>query len=243
MSLHPGKPLRSISPAPPSAGCEINWCGERWRLRCERVLLLPDRATALIADPHFGKAAAFRAGGVPVPDGSTRADLDRLTRVLIEERVQTLIVLGDFFHAHAGVTADLCTELIAWRNQHEALRLIIVRGNHDQEAGDPPVALRAEMQNEPFALLPFALVHHPSDPCNIARPIEIAGHVHPCVRLRDGNGRGMRSPCFVFGRHRAILPAFGGFTGGHPYRPASGERIFAIGPDRVLEVTILLQPR
>ena len=40
----------------------------------ERLVLLPEMAayweragTLLVADPHFGKAAAFRAAGIPEP--------------------------------------------------------------------------------------------------------------------------------------------------------------------------------
>jgi uncharacterized protein len=53
--------------------------------------------------------------------------------------------------------------------------------------------------------------------------------VHPGVLLssRAGGDRA-RLPCFVLGRRRAILPAFGGFTGLALVTPAPGERIVAI---------------
>ena len=54
----------------------------------EALLLLPERAayiertrTLLIADAHFGKAAAFRAAGVLVPRGTTGGTLGRLDAV------------------------------------------------------------------------------------------------------------------------------------------------------------------
>ena len=44
-------------------------------LLAERALYWPRAATLFVADVHLGKAAAFRAGGVPLPRGATAADL------------------------------------------------------------------------------------------------------------------------------------------------------------------------
>jgi hypothetical protein len=43
-----------------------------------------------------------------------------------------------------------------------------------------------------------------------------------------------RLPCFVLVARRAILPAFGRFTGLVPVRPAAGERIVAIARGRAV---------
>ena len=40
-------------------------------------------------------------------------------------------------------------------------------------------------------------------------------------------------PCFVLGRKRAILPAFGGFTGLALMQPAAGEQFVAIAGTRL----------
>ena len=66
-------------------------------------------APLFVADVHLGKAAAFRAGGVPLPRGSTAADLARLAAVLQETGAQRLVVLGDFLHGAAGRVAALDT--------------------------------------------------------------------------------------------------------------------------------------
>ncbi len=52
--------------------------GESVELLAERALYWPRTRTLLVADVHLGKAAAFRAGGVPVPRGATASDLARL---------------------------------------------------------------------------------------------------------------------------------------------------------------------
>ena len=75
----------------------------------ERVSLLPERAaywertrTLLVADPHFGKAAAFRAAGVPVPRGTTTGSLTRLDAALARTGAARIVFLGDFLHAREG---------------------------------------------------------------------------------------------------------------------------------------------
>ena len=41
----------------------------------------------------------------------------------------------------------------------------------------------------------------------------LCGHLHPGVRIHGSGGETARLPCFVIGNRRAILPAFGRFTG------------------------------
>ena len=113
-------------------------CGEQIELLAARALHWPRERTVFVADVHLGKAAAFRAGGVPLPRGSTAADLARLTSILRETGARRLVVLGDFLHAAAGRVAALDRAFRAWRDEHAAVDVMLVRGNHDDRAGDPP---------------------------------------------------------------------------------------------------------
>jgi metallophosphoesterase superfamily enzyme len=117
-----------------------------------------------------------------------------------------------------------------WRREHAALELVLVRGNHDDRAGDPPPYLGMRVVDEPLELDGFALSHHP-------RPRRgayvLAGHLHPCVSL---GGRGfdhLRLPCFWLGDDVGVLPAFGAFTGMHPIRAGAADRVFAIADGAV----------
>ena len=51
-------------------------------LDADRSLFLPASQTLIVADVHWGKAAAFRALGVPVPHGTTKAGLATLDAAL-----------------------------------------------------------------------------------------------------------------------------------------------------------------
>lgn len=205
----------------------------------QQIELLPQRAaywqaqrTLLIADIHFGKAAAFRAQGVPVPHGTTAQNLSALDGIAAQREVEHILFLGDFLHARAIQGTATMQALVAWRSQRPGLRLTLVRGNHDRHAGDPPAALGMKIVNEPHRIGPFLFCHHPAVHVDA---YVFAGHVHPVYRLA-GRADALRLPCFLIGSGCALLPSFGAFTGGYAVRPADGDRIFVAADDAVLEV-------
>jgi DNA ligase-associated metallophosphoesterase len=217
-----------------SGALAVRLAGEEVLLLAQKALYWPRERMLVIADIHFGKAASFRALGVPVPGGTTRANLDALDHLLALYPTRQVLFLGDFLHAKAAHAEATLAALTAWRLSHPALRLILVRGNHDLHAGDPPARLAIEMVNEPYLQAPFAFCHHPDLP---ASGYLMAGHVHPVYRLRSG-WETLRLPCFLAGAGGITLPAFGAFTGGHPVVPAPGERVFVSSGDTVLEVPL-----
>lgn len=221
---------------------EIDWTGERFGLLHERAVYRPAQRALLIADPHFGKAATFRTAGIPVPTGTTDTTLHRLDAALRKTDAHRLFILGDFFHSRAARNDKLHAQLQQWRMKWMQLNIVLIRGNHDAHAGDPPVELDIECVDEPHRDSAIDLRHHPADATrNSTRP-SLAGHVHPRITLRDAGGS-LSGPCFYFGQREALLPAFGEFTGSHRISPEPGDRVFAIGPDAVLEVSALFGGR
>lgn len=211
---------------------DIDWNGLHLRLDADRAAYAPDHRTLLIADVHFGKAAAFRDLGSPVPEAVTSADLGRLTTLIDRYAPETLIILGDFLHARQAHNHATLGAMRDWRAHHD-LHIHLVRGNHDIRAGDPPPDLAIECTDPPYALGPVDLDHHP--PAVPARPT-IAGHIHPSISLRDGPIATIRARCFHFARTVALLPAFGAFTGSESIAPISTDRTFAVGDDALVEV-------
>ena len=212
---------------------ELAVAGESLTLAAERAVYWGRTRTLLIADPHFGKAAAFRAGTIPVPRGTTAEGLERLDWLLERTGAGRLIVLGDFLHAREGRAPETLRTLARWRERHDRLELVLVRGNHDRRAGDPAPELGFACVDPPMLEPPFILVHQPvpSDGGYV-----VAGHLHPGVRLAGPGGLRARLPCFWFGARCAVLPAFGAFTGLAPIAPHSGDRVFAIADSEVIEV-------
>src|SRR5690606_19738057 len=110
----------------------------------------------------------------------------------------------------AGVTPAVLAALHAWRARHAAVTCVLIRGNHDSHAGDPPASLDFQISDEPHLVGPFAMRHHPAAH---ETHYVLAGHIHPACRLRGRGGDSLRLPCFDFGPRIAVLPAFGEFTG------------------------------
>ena len=195
----------------------------------ERAAFLPEASTLLVADAHFGKAQTFRRQGVPVPAGTTSGNLARLSELLSRTGARALIFLGDLLHAREARAPGLAEAFGAWRAQHVQVAMTLVRGNHDDRAGDPPPHWGIGVVDEPLELGSFALRHHPEpEPGRYV----LAGHLHPAARVGQGPDR-LRLPCFHFAAEVGVLPAFGGFTGMHPVRPRPGDRLFVIADDVV----------
>jgi DNA ligase-associated metallophosphoesterase len=212
---------------------EITVAGEVVRLLPERAMFWPRQRALFVADLHVGKAAAFRAAGLAVPEGHLADDLSRLAQAIARVGAQRVIFLGDLLHAAQGVTAQVIAQVAAWRRSHADCQFLVVRGNHDRRAGDPPPEWAMECADEPYCEGPFVLRHAPglSDDGYV-----LAGHLHPAVSLRGRGKLRARLPCFVVSPRQMILPAFGGFTGTAVIRPGAGERIYAIADQAVIPI-------
>jgi DNA ligase-associated metallophosphoesterase len=209
---------------------EIEVAGVRMGLLPQRAAYLPEERCLLVADAHFGKALSFRRLGVPVPQGSTGQTLQSLSQAVAASGARRVVFLGDLLHsahAHAPATLQAQTQ---WRQCHAALDLLLVRGNHDAHAGDPPPALGVRCVDEPLHLGGLLLCHHP-------RPSDegyvLGGHLHPCAVLGGRAHQRLRLPCFHFGARVGVLPAFGDFTGMHAVRPVPADRVYVVAGDAV----------
>lgn len=223
-----------MTAAPPSsaapAALPVRWAGEPLCLLPERALWWPGARVLFVADLHLGKAATYRALGQPVPGGTTRQNLARLDAVIAAQAPRRVVFLGDFLHAAQARTPQVLAALADWRAAHAGVAMTLVRGNHDSRAGDPPAALGIEVVEEPWLMGPFACCHHPQ-----AHPTHfvLAGHLHPACRLHGPGRDSVRLPCFVHEPHRAVLPAFGEFTGGWLVERAPARRFYAVGGEAV----------
>ncbi|MCX2686207.1 ligase-associated DNA damage response endonuclease PdeM [Pseudomonas sp. DCB_AW] len=208
----------------------IEHCGETLWLLPDKALYWPARRALLVADVHIGKAASYRALHQPVPRGTTEATFARLDQLLTSHECQMLIILGDFLHAKTARAPATMAKLQTWRERHAGLRIVLVRGNHDRHAGNPPQSLGIEVVEEPWLLAPFALQHEPV--VHPQHPV-LAGHVHPVFVLQGRARQRLRLPCFLMGDAISLLPAFGEFTGGWRVHPDAENRVFLAGAGRV----------
>jgi DNA ligase-associated metallophosphoesterase len=194
-----------------------------------------------VADLHLGKGTAFRRAGVAVPEGGTEADLERLSCLVDRHGLDELWVLGDLVHAPASRSPELDRRMRAWRARHPEVRLHLVRGNHDRRSGDPPREWGFAVHDAPAECHGLMLLHEPpwaGGPELGERVPALAGHLHPVLRVRSGRGPGLRARAFWWHAGVLVLPAFGTFTGGARIDPSPSDRLFAVGPDTVVELPV-----
>ncbi len=214
---------------------EIDVGGARLVLLPGKALWWPAARTLLVADAHVGKAVSYRRLGVPVPEATTGGNLDALDALLAAHDARCIVFLGDLLHSRQARDPATLDAVAAWRAQRAELELVLVRGNHDDRAGDPPPDWGVRCVDEPLGLpgaASLALCHHPQPR---AGAYVLAGHHHPCISVGRGIDR-LRLPCFHFGPNVGVLPAFGAFTGMHPIERAPGDRVFVVADNAVHEV-------
>lgn len=221
-----------------SAGdAAFDWGGGRLRLCPERAAFWPDERLLLIADFHLGKAHSFRRLGVPVPAGTTEGNLTRLGGLIDRLAAAEVVFMGDFLHAARSRSGPGLAAFAAWRDERLARgcmpRLTLVRGNHDQCAGDPPESLGMQVVDEPCARGPWALCHHPQPRAGQA---VVAGHLHPGVVLAGAARDRLCLPAFHASGGVLTLPAFGEFTGLKTVSREPGDACFVTDGVQVLRL-------
>lgn len=211
----------------------IELAGEALTLFPERAIYWPRKKTLLVADTHWGKAATMRAASIPIPGGTTTADLARLSGILQTTGASRLVLLGDAIHAREGRAPRTLEAVADWRRMHKQVDVLLVRGNHDRRAGDPPGDLEIECVNAPCVEAPFVFQHFPGpSPDGYA----LAGHLHPAIHLHGRGKQKANLVCFWFTREFGVLPAFGSLTGAAFIERAQEDRIYAIAGDEVVRV-------
>ncbi|WP_238934567.1 ligase-associated DNA damage response endonuclease PdeM [Maricaulis parjimensis] len=191
------------------------------------VLVVPEVGLLVVSDLHFEKGSSFAVGGQMLPPYDTRTTLRRLAEAIERHQPRTVIALGDSFHdtradqrMHDEDAATLC----ALVNRLE--RWIWIEGNHDPA---PPPQFGGEVTDE-IELAGLVFRHEPTEG---AAPGEVAGHLHPCAKVRR-KGRSVRNRCFATDGTRLILPAFGAYTGGLNVCDDAFTRCFGGTPDAMI---------
>lgn len=201
------------------------------KLLPEGAVCLTDSATLVLADLHLGKSAAFRAKGLPVPEGDNARDLGRMRALVEKTRAARLVIAGDLFHAPSGITPELHAAMDAFLNAI-GIPVTLVVGNHDARVRDIPQRLH------PVKLLEIAnglvVVHDPADAHGDG--LHLCGHLHPIVKIPDGKRTSLRFPCFLKRGNTLVLPSFGSFTGGAVMHSKPEDRIFVTLRDEVIEL-------
>lgn len=191
-------------------------------LRPSGALWLETHQTLIVADLHLEKGSAYAARGQMLPPYDTRETLRRLTREIEGLRPKCVIFLGDTLHDGRAETRIAADDVGTLKALAEGLDLVWVVGNHD---ADGPVNLPG--RNADTVDIGPLLFRH--EPLPGSQPGEVAGHLHPCAKVK-GRGRNVRRRCFATDGKRLILPAFGAYAGGLNIRDKAFRPLFAKPP-------------
>lgn len=184
----------------------LTLAGEAARLLPSGALVLVAHSTLVVADLHLEKGSAFAARGQLLPPLDTRETLRRLAADAAAQAPRRILFLGDAFHDRQASRRMSGEDRAALEALGQGSELVWITGNHDPEPdGDLPGEAADEVR------LGGLVLRHEPEPG--AAPGEIAGHLHPCARIATPRGA-VRRRCLVTDGERAVLPAYGAFTGG-----------------------------
>jgi uncharacterized protein len=180
------------------------------------ALFWKEQSLLVVSDLHLEKGSSFAARGVLLPPYDTVATLSRLATVIARHDPRTVIALGDSFHdrtAHERLSAPDREAIAALRARRD---WIWISGNHDPALSSD---LGGTIADE-VAIGPIVFRHEPTGAAG-----EIAGHLHPKARVAT-RARWLERRCFASDGERAVMPAFGAYTGGLSIRDKAFAKIF-----------------
>ena len=211
---------------------EVEIAGETLHLLPQKAVFWPAEKILLLADIHLGKINHFRKSGIPVPSKANDRNIELLVELIWKTKPERVICVGDLFHSHYNPAWEVFGELV---KHFAAISFELVIGNHDIMSG-----LQYERKKiavvEELSIKSFLFTHHPLEEIS-DNHYNIAGHIHPGVRLIGKGKQHLTLPCFYFGKHHGLLPAFGMFTGLAIVKPKEEDKIFVIAEDKIVTVS------
>jgi DNA ligase-associated metallophosphoesterase len=198
------------------AGATLVVAGVTFVADLSGALFWDEQSLLVVSDLHLEKGSSFATRGVLLPPYDTAATLGRLAGVIARHDPRMVIALGDSFHDRDAQDRLSAADRDALASMQARRDWIWISGNHDPAL---PPDLGGAVADE-VAIGPITFRHEPSGASG-----EIAGHLHPKARV-SARGRSMERRCFASDGERAVMPAFGAYTGGLSIRDKAFARIF-----------------
>ncbi len=197
----------------PIGGLGLTLAGESVVCRPSGALWIEAARMLVVADLHLEKGSWFAARGQMLPPYDSADTLRRLAEEVRALDPVALVLLGDSFHDRGGEDRLAAADIETLGALGRGRRLIWVTGNHD------PLGPR-RLPGVAAAELTLGGLRLTHEPQASPAPGEVAGHLHPCARVKAA-GASVRRRCFVTDGERLILPAFGALAGGLNIRDAA----------------------
>jgi len=200
-------------------------------LLAEKALKLTAINTIIIADLHLGKIEHFRLSGINLPAAAASHTEERLSTLIQKHQPSRVVFLGDLFHSLKNKSYESFQTLI---KTFDNITFDLVIGNHDIMTTENYSDLGLNVTEE-VNINGLWLTHEPQDEIKEGY-YNIAGHIHPGIKLKGKGRQKLTLPCFYFGAHSGLLPAFGYFTGKAIIKIEKKSDIFAIAEDKIFRI-------
>jgi DNA ligase-associated metallophosphoesterase len=206
--------------------------GESFTATSDGVLLHAASGNLFVSDCHFGKTTHFRKNALPIPEQAMKKDFMRLEDVVKRLNPNRIVFLGDLFHSRENREWDMLSEFLYTRINRP---LTLVLGNHDILNKQAYERAGMTLAHE-FILGKIHFVHeHANDKQHSA--FVVSGHIHPGYHLKGAGKQQLLLPCFYFGKHHAIMPAFGSLTGlSEVEKIHKADKVYCFTPDKIFVV-------
>lgn len=211
---------------------EVEVVGQVFKLLPQKAIYWPSKRILLLADVHLGKINHFRKSGIPVPTKANDKNIEILIDLVWATKPERIICLGDLFHSHYNPAWEVFGEVV---KHFTSVSFELIMGNHDIMS-----SLQYQRKGirvyDSLVIESFLLTHHPLEAAD-ENYYNLAGHIHPGVMLTGKGRQHIKLPCFYFGKHQGVLPAFGMFTGLALVRPTVDDKIFVIAENKIITVS------
>jgi len=211
---------------------EIALKGHRVILLPEKALHFPDDKLLVISDLHFGKINHFRRSGIPVPLKANDKNTETLIELFTRTKPERVIFLGDLFHSHYNDEWEVIGQVI---RHFQSISFELIQGNHDIMSRHQYDRHRLKVHDE-LLIDSILFTHEPMEEIEKGK-FNLAGHIHPGVRLSGRGRQALTLPCFYFGKTLGLMPAFGAFTGFVPIQIKKEDRVFVIADGKIIKVS------
>ncbi len=204
--------------------------GHTLTLLPQKAIWWEEEGALLIADLHLGKANHFRKAGLAVPHAPNVTNLENLIALLQAYQPQRVLFMGDLFHSHYNIEWESFGQVLS---HFPGTEFELIQGNHDIMSDYQYEKISLRIYRDPLKLGNFLLSHEPLEDFE---GYNLAGHIHPGVRMRGRGRQSLRLPCFYFGKRQGLMPAFGALTGTYALKPSTGDSIYVIVEGKILQV-------
>ena len=205
---------------------------QTFHLHPEKAIFWEEEKMLLLADLHLGKGAHFRKEGIAVPTNIIEKELKKIGDLIDLFDADRVVFLGDLFHSVYNPEWERFGQ---WMQTRKEVSFELVIGNHDILSTHQYEKYNLLIHENHLEVHAVLLTHAPLDEVPFGK-YNLAGHIHPGVKLYGNAKQQIKLPCYYFDVTQGLLPAFGAFTGLCILQPNGRETVYVITEDEVIQV-------